>query len=62
MYRMERVHLRLGEYQDISATEWLAHTLQRLVNEHLNIGEDFLRSLPEKESVVAPSRADLSLD
>jgi oxalate decarboxylase len=51
---MERVHLRLGEYQDISATEWLAHTLQRLVNEHLNIGEDFLRSLPEKNPLWFP--------
>ena len=44
----------LGEYQDISATEWLAHAPLRLVNEHLNTGEDFLRSLPKKEAVVIP--------
>ena len=44
----------LGDYQDISATEWLAHTPLRLVNEHLNTGEDFLRSLTKKEAVIVP--------
>jgi oxalate decarboxylase len=43
-----------GQYQDISATLWLAHTPLRLVNEHLQTGEDFLRNLPKKESVVVP--------
>jgi oxalate decarboxylase len=43
-----------GTYQDISATEWLAHTPSRLVNEHLQTGEEFLRNLPKKESVVVP--------
>jgi oxalate decarboxylase len=45
----------IADYQDISATEWLAHTPSRLVNEHLNTGEDFLRSLPRKEAVVVPA-------
>jgi oxalate decarboxylase len=43
-----------GTYQDISATEWLAHTPSRLVEEHLRTGEDFLRNLPRKEAVVIP--------
>ncbi len=43
-----------GTYQDISATEWLAHTPMRLVEEHLHTGEDFLKNLPRKESVVVP--------
>jgi oxalate decarboxylase len=44
----------IGTYQDISATVWLAHTPLRLVDEHLHTGEDFLRSLPKKESIVVP--------
>jgi oxalate decarboxylase len=44
----------IGTYQDISAAEWLAHTPTRLVDEHLHTGEDFLRSLPKKESVIVP--------
>ena len=44
----------IGTYQDISATEWLAHTPSRLVDEHLHTGEDFLRSLPKKASVIVP--------
>jgi oxalate decarboxylase len=44
----------IGTYQDISAAEWLAHTPSRLVDEHLRTGEEFLRGLPKKESVVVP--------
>lgn len=43
-----------GTYQDMSAAEWLAHTPFRLVNEHLRTGEDFLRGIPKKESVIVP--------
>jgi oxalate decarboxylase len=43
-----------GVYQDISATEWLAHTPSRLVDQHLKTGEDFLEKLQKKEVVVAP--------
>lgn len=42
------------EYQDISLTEWLAHVPSRLVDQHIGTGEDFLRKLPKKESVVTP--------
>jgi oxalate decarboxylase len=42
------------EYQDISLTEWLAHTPSRLVDQHIGVGEDFLRKLPKKETVVTP--------
>ena len=44
----------IGTYQDISAAEWLAHTPTRLVDEHLHTGEDFLKNIPKKESVVVP--------
>ena len=27
-------------YEDIALAEWLAHTPSRLVNQHMNIGED----------------------
>ena len=43
-----------GQYQDISAAEWLAHTPARLVNEHIKTGEDFLTKLPKKEAVITP--------
>jgi oxalate decarboxylase len=44
----------VGTYQDISATEWLAHTPSRLVDQHLRTGEDFLKKLPKQESVITP--------
>jgi oxalate decarboxylase len=44
----------VATYQDISAAEWLAHTPYRLTNEHLGTGEDFLRGLAKKESVIVP--------
>jgi oxalate decarboxylase len=43
------------EYQDISAAEWLAHTPTRLVNEHLQTGEDFLSKISKTEAVITPS-------
>jgi oxalate decarboxylase len=42
------------EYQDISLAEWLAHTPSRLVNEHLDTGEEFLRKISRKETVITP--------
>jgi oxalate decarboxylase len=44
----------IGEYQDISAAGWLAHTPTRLVDEHLHTGEDFLRAIPKKEATIVP--------
>jgi len=44
----------ISTYQDISAAEWLAHTPARLVDEHLHTGEDFLKTIPKKESVLVP--------
>jgi oxalate decarboxylase len=45
----------ISTYQDISATEWLAHTPARLVDEHLGTGEEFVKNLPKKEVVVDPA-------
>ena len=44
----------ISTYQDISATEWLAPTPTRLVDEHLHTGEAFLKGLAKKEVVVVP--------
>ena len=41
-------------YQDISASQWLAHTPARLVNQHLKTGEEFLAKIPKSEGVVTP--------
>jgi oxalate decarboxylase len=43
-----------GEYQDISAAEWLAHTPVRLVDEHLHTGEAFINAIPKEEAIVRP--------
>ncbi len=42
------------EYQDISLAEWLAHTPQLLVNEHLQLGSQMLDSIPKREMVITP--------
>ncbi len=44
----------VSEYQDVSAAEWIAHVPSRLVDAHLHVGEDFLRRIPKKESVIVP--------
>ena len=41
-------------YEDISLSEWLAHTPSRLVNEHIGTGEEFLRKIDKTEAVVTP--------
>jgi oxalate decarboxylase len=34
--------------------EWLAHTPSRLVDEHIQVGEDFLAKIAKKEMVITP--------
>ncbi len=41
-------------YEDISLAEWLAHTPSRLVDQHIQVGEDFLARIPKKEMVITP--------
>jgi oxalate decarboxylase len=41
-------------YQDISLAEWLAHTPSRLVDQHIDVGEDFLAKVQKKEMVITP--------
>ncbi len=41
-------------YEDISLAEWLAHTPSRLVDQHIEVGEDFLAKISKKEMVVTP--------
>jgi oxalate decarboxylase len=42
------------EYQDISLGEWLAHTPSRLVDQHIGTGDEFLRKIARKETVITP--------
>jgi oxalate decarboxylase len=41
-------------YEDISLAEWLAHTPSRLIDQHIEVGEDFLAKIPRKEMVITP--------
>ena len=41
-------------YEDISLAEWLAHTPSRLVEEHIQVGEDFLAKIQQKKMVITP--------
>jgi oxalate decarboxylase len=41
-------------YEDISLAEWLAHTPSRLVDQHIEVGEDFLNKIQKKEMVITP--------
>jgi oxalate decarboxylase len=41
-------------YEDISLAEWLAHTPARLIDQHIEVGEDFLAKIPKKEMVIVP--------
>jgi oxalate decarboxylase len=42
------------EYQDISLAEWLAHTPSRLVDQHIATGEQFIRKILLRETVIDP--------
>jgi oxalate decarboxylase len=41
-------------YQDLSLSEWLAHTPPELVMAHLNIDRATLDAIPNDELVVVP--------
>jgi oxalate decarboxylase len=41
-------------YQDISLGEWLAHTPARLVNEHIQVGEEVLEKIRKREMIITP--------
>ena len=43
-----------AHYQDISAALWLAHTPNRLVDQHLHTGEEFLGRLPRAKQTIVP--------
>jgi len=38
-------------YEDISLAEWIAHTPQLLVDQHLRVGKGMLASIPKQEIV-----------
>jgi oxalate decarboxylase len=41
-------------YQDLSLSEWLAHTPPELVAAHLNLDKDTLDALPREKTVIMP--------
>jgi len=41
-------------YEDISLAEWMAHTPQLLVDQHLRVGKGILTSIPKQEIVITP--------
>ena len=41
-------------YQDLSLSEWLAHTPPELVMAHLNIDKATLDAMPKDELVIVP--------
>ena len=43
-----------GFYQDLSLSEWLAHTPPELVMAHLNIDKTTLDAIPRDELVIVP--------
>jgi oxalate decarboxylase len=42
-------------YQDLSLSEWLAHTPPELVRAHLRIDQATFDAIPKEELVVVPS-------
>ena len=45
---------RTSEYQDISLAEWMTHTPQLLMDQHLGVGMSMLDRIPKQEMVVTP--------
>jgi oxalate decarboxylase len=45
---------KAGVYQDLSLSEWLAHTPPELVMAHMNIDRSTLDAIPREEIVVMP--------
>ena len=45
---------KIGEYQDISLAEWMAHTPHLLMNQHLAVGMGMLDSIRKDEMVITP--------
>ena len=42
-------------YEDISLAQWMAHTPRQLVNQHLQIGDAMINSIPKDKLVVTPA-------
>jgi oxalate decarboxylase len=41
-------------YEDISLAEWMAHTPQLLVDQHLHVGKQMLEAIAKEEVVITP--------
>ena len=42
-------------YQDVSTSQWLAHTPPRIVDAHLHTGEEFLKGISKTKPVMVPA-------
>jgi oxalate decarboxylase len=45
---------KADHYEDISLAEWMAHTPQQLVNQHLHVGSAMIEAIPKQEAVITP--------
>src|SRR6202453_57149 len=46
---------RTSNYQDVSLSEWMAHTPHLLMDQHLGVGMTMLDSIPKQETVIRPA-------
>ncbi|MGH9724785.1 MAG: cupin domain-containing protein [Candidatus Acidiferrales bacterium] len=45
---------RSDRYEDISLAQWMAHTPELLMNQHLGVGAAMLESIPKEKTVIDP--------
>ena len=45
---------RSERYEDISLAQWMAHTPELLMNQHLGVGAAMLESIPKEKAVIDP--------
>jgi oxalate decarboxylase len=43
-----------AHYEDVSLGEWMAHTPQQLIDQHLHVGRAMIDAIPKDEMVVVP--------
>ena len=46
---------KASQYQDLSLSDWLAHTPPALVKAHLNLTEETLQKIPQDKVPVVPA-------
>ena len=44
-----------GRYQDLSLSDWVAHTPPELITQHLGISQETINAIPKEKNVVVPA-------